>query len=158
MTASPAAAVDLTLLGEETKELSSKSEGMVVRAAAATCLLYLDDRKSAMSVFDNSGWEISGDGEWVEINRNDIWVTLLGSNEDFFCDVASNLTQAEGAKAMANMFQSTNWDGWISETDAHGCRSLRHPFGFGMAISSGGNDPVCTPTPHSSISISFTQQ
>jgi len=156
--ASPAPAVDLILLGEETKALNSKSESVVVRAAAATCLLHPENRQGAMSVFASRGWEVSGDSEWVEINRNDIWVTLLGSNEDFFCDVASDLTQAQAATAMTNMFQSANWEGWTSKADAQGCRHLQHPSGISMVISSGGNDPVCTPTPESSISISFTQQ
>ena len=149
-----ASAQDKAALVAETAMLQSTDHNALMRAASAACMLYPTDRKSILTLLEGTKWMIGGDDEWIEADFNDVWVTLMGSNDDFFCDVQGDISQATALAVLKDMITATHWDNWTITPQDGECHSLSHPQGLGIYITSSGNDPVCTPQPHSAIRIS----
>lgn len=148
------AAQDKAILLAQTTMLQSTDHNALMRAASAACMLYPTDRKSVLTLLEAAKWMIGGEDEWIEAGFNDVWVTLMGSNDDFFCDVQGDISQAAALAVLKDMITAAHWDNWTITPEDGECHSLSHPQGLGIYITSAGNDPVCTPQPHSAIRIS----
>jgi len=113
------------------------------------------NRKGIIALLEFAEWNIDGtnDGQWVEADYNDVWITLIGSNDDFFCNIQGDIPQSAALSVVNDMLTDAGWNNWVDTPEGDACHSLTHPQGLTIYISSGGNDPVCTPTSHSAISI-----
>ena len=147
------AAQDISVLTAETAMLQSSDHSVLMRAAVAACLLHPTDRKTILTLLEGAKWTVGGDDEWIEAGFNDVWVTLMCSNDDFFCDVQGDISQAAALAGLKDMITAAHWDNWTITQEDGECHSLNHPQGPGIYITSAGNDPVCTPQPHSAIRI-----
>lgn len=150
-----ASAQDTAALVAGIAKLQSTDHSALMRAAAATCLLTPKDRKAVMARLTYAGWNVSGadDDQWVEADFNDLWVTMLGSNDDFSCDVSDDIPQSDALAIAKDLLITVGWSNWTVTPESGECYNLTHPQGLTIFISSGGNDPVCTLTPHSAIGI-----
>ncbi|MCP5074879.1 MAG: hypothetical protein GY947_16515 [Rhodobacteraceae bacterium] len=137
--------------------MSASDPGKLMRAATAMCLYPNLDRDTLITSFGHGGWNVAGDGEWVEINRAEVWVTLLGPEDDFFCDVQGDIPQAEAVSQIRALLTDTDWQNWAETPGPQACFAFTHPTGLAINISSAGNDPTCAPQPNAGISISFAE-
>ena len=148
-------AVDLNRLADQSNFLTSSNPGDLMRAAVAICLYPGLDKSTIATSFRHADWNVSGDGEWTEIDRNDVWVTLMGSNGDFFCDVQGHIPQDAAMGQIRDLIDTTEWAGWTITATDDACRSISHSCGLQIEITSGGNDPTCNPMPDSAIRIYY---
>ncbi len=153
--ASPSTALDLNRLANESERMTATDPAKLMRAATAMCLYPNLDRDTLITSFGHGGWNVAGDGDWIEIDRSEVWVTLLGPADDFFCDIQGDISQAAALQKLTDLFTDTQWTGWQITASDQACRSLTHPSGLGIEITSSGNDPTCEPTPHSAIRIYY---
>lgn len=153
LAATPVAAQDSIVLAELTEQLIDADPQVMVEGAVAACLGNAGDRAAVIDLFTFAGWSGGGDGDWIELDRNDVWVTLLGSPSDFTCDISSDLDQPSAALTVASVLEQTRWPGWSTARDRDGCVLFAHETGALISITSGGQDPVCTPTNDSTIRL-----
>ncbi|MCP5086219.1 MAG: hypothetical protein GY952_05370 [Rhodobacteraceae bacterium] len=155
--ATPLAALDLNRLADESEHMSATDPGKLMRAATAMCLYPNLDRDTLITSFGHGGWNVAGDGEWIEMDLADVWVTLLGPEDDFFCDVQGDISQAEAVSQIRALIANTVWENWTEIPGPKACTTFEHPSGLAINISSAGNDPTCDPQPNAGISISFAE-
>lgn len=150
-----AGAQNTVILEEDTEMLRSSDPAEIMRAAAASCLLNPHNRKGIIALLEFAEWNISGadDELWVEADFNGTWVTMLGSNDDFSCDVSGDIPQSDALAIAKDLLISANWLGWTVTPEGGECYNITGPQGLTIFITSGGNDPVCSLTPHSAIGI-----
>ncbi len=153
--ASPALALDDIALAEEINMLNDTNPLNVVAAATAACLGNPQERNRLVSIFEFSEWDVNGTYDHIEINRGDVWVTLLGSEENFSCDVDSSLTRNDAEITLLGLLGRTAWQGWDVRTEDDGCNTLFNSDGTLIFIDSGGQDPTCDTTNSSAIRIAW---
>lgn len=154
-------AQDMSVLAENTKIQLSSDHRDLMRSAAAACLMAPEDRASVLTTLKLGGWNVTddagakvGDEEWIEIGHNDVWISLIGINDDFFCDVQGDISQAAALAEVKDLLAKAQWSDWTVTREDGECHSLVQESNIGIYITSSGNDPVCTPQPHSAIRIS----
>lgn len=154
-------AQDMSVLEKSTKIQQSSNHTDLMRSAAAACLMAPKDRTAVLAILKQAGWNVTEDSgavvgveEWFEISHNDVWISLIGLHDDFFCDVQGDISQAAALAVVKNLLAKAQWNDWTVTQEDRECHSLFHEDGPGIYITSGGNDPVCTPTSHSAIRIS----
>jgi hypothetical protein len=160
--ASPVVAQDQQVLAKVTKIQHALSHADLMRSAAAACLMAPKDRKAVLAILKQAGWNVTddtgakvGDEEWFEIGHKDVWISLIGLNDDFFCDVQGDISQHAALAVVKDLFTKAQWNDWVITQEDGECHSLTHnEDGIGIYITSDGNDPVCTPSPSSAIRIS----
>ncbi len=153
--AQPAQAFDFAVLEQQTAHLNGTEPQGLVRSATARCLMFTRDRARLVSDLNAAGWDGGGDDEWIEMSRHDIWVTLLGSDKDYSCDVDSGLSQAHAFDIVVSILENAQWDGWSWQRDSQGCNQLNYNDKILIFVTSGGQDPVCTETGGSAIRITW---
>lgn len=150
-----ASAQSIVILEEDTEMLRSSDPAEIMRAAAASCLLTPKDRKSIIAKLKYAGWKIYGsnDEQWVEADFNQVWVLLLGTNNEFACNISGNIPQNTALEVTKDLLITAEWGGWTVIPEGGECYKITHPENLIIYISSAGNDPVCSLTSDSTISI-----
>ena len=148
-----AAALDADAMQAEIGNLGADTQPELMRAATALCLAEIGNRMQIVSTLRSAGWSVGGTDDWIEADRGNSWVTLMGDDTDYFCDVQGDVSQSDSVQMLWDLFKNTRYAGWeITETD-RACNLFTHTSGAGIYISSAGNDPTCEPDPSSGIRV-----
>ena len=153
----PAAAQDMT----DAANLNASAPDMLLRGAAANCLSSPDDLGLAIAAFQDAGWERGepDDGGLWTFSMDE--VTAYINMDARFCAVESSVLGFADGIAIANDLVTLEAGGTAESTqDTDGCLyvfSDADPENY-IAITTGGNDPMCEEQPDSGVTLTVLDE
>lgn len=155
--ASPVAAQDMA----DAANLNASAPDMLLRGAAANCLARSGDLWLAMDAFSSAGWE-GGEPDDGGLRTYVLDETMAYVNPDAgFCAVENMVLGFDDAIAVASDLVTLQAGGTAEVSqDTDGClyvASDADPENY-IAITTGGNDPMCEEQPDGGVTLTVLDE
>lgn len=152
-----AAAQDMS----DAASLTASAPDMLLRGAAANCLSSPDDLGLAIAAFQDAGWDgdAPDDGGLWTFSLDE--VTAYINMEARFCAVESSILGFDDGIAIASDLVTLEEGGTAEVSrDTDGCLYVSaedYAEGY-IAITTGGNDPMCREEPDSGVTLTVLDE